>query len=61
MGKKIIRLDGSNQEALREFEEDFKKLNISDEDYWKKSDEELFGKDEAEESGHTNFRDCGKE
>ena len=49
MGKKIIRLDGSNQEALREFEEDFKKLNISDEDYWKKSDEELFGEDEDED------------
>ncbi len=49
MNKKVIRLDGSNQEALREFEEDFKKINISEEDYWKKSDEELFGREDEDE------------
>lgn len=49
MGKKIIRLDGSNQEALKELEEEIEKMNITEEE-WKKIDEELFGEDEDEDS-----------
>ena len=37
MGKKIIRLDGSNQEALKELEEEIEKMNITEEE-WKKID-----------------------
>ncbi len=60
MNKKVIHLDGSNEEVLKRLDEKIEKMNVTEEE-WKRIDEELFGEDEAEESGHTNFRDCGKE
>ncbi len=60
MSKRIIRLDGSNEEALKRLDEKIEKMNVTEEEL-KRIDEELFGEDKAEDSGHANFRDCGKE
>lgn len=48
MNKKVIHLDGSNEEVLKRLDEKIEKMNVTEEE-WKRIDEELFGKEDEDE------------